>query len=406
MSISQSSVHDDQRPYFFLSYARARVPREGRHDPDRWVAKFYRDLCDDVSEVTGSAHPGFMDRETPAGAEWPAELANALSACRVFVALYSPAYFRSDYCGKEWAAFTRRIEMNGSGRAATAAIIPALWITMPDHELPAMVRSKHYVTPDFPAAYRDEGLYGIIKLNRYRDAYKQTVLKMARLIKEVANNAALMSCEPQDLLALRSAFHEHQDQRHPIRLTIAARDMGHLPEGLDAYYYGRTVREWSPYRTSADATPLAYHAERIVANLGHEPVVDTIEEYQEGAPGSPGVMLVDPWATVDRDLGERLRRIDARPLHVVVPWNEDEQNTRAEAELDRGLDETLGNSLALNGSARRLTTIEAFRAALPKAVAEAVTRHLQTVPVYPPADPPSMERPTLKGPGGGAAENR
>ncbi len=402
MGVSRTLVQDDQRPYFFLSYARSKLHREGRNDPDRWVNKFYQDLCDDVAQVTGSAHPGFMDREMPAGTEWPVQLSNALATCRVFVALYSPGYFHSDYCGKEWAAFTRRIEMHAAGGSAPPLIIPALWTPVDDDELPHAVRNTQYVQADFPSAYRAEGLYGIMKLNRYRDPYRQTVLKLARLIREVANGTPLVTCEPLDLLALRSAFLDQEGPRHSIRLTVAARDVGHLPQGPYAYYYGRTASEWAPYRTSTDATPIARYAEQIVAGLGHVPVVDTVEEYSDGEPASPGVLLVDPWATVDPEIGERLRRIDEVPRHVVVPWNE--ETTRAEADLEGGLDTTLANGLALNGSARHLTTIEAFRAALPKAVAEAVTQHLKTAPVYPPTDPPSMERPTLIGPD--AAENR
>src|SRR5215831_11319808 len=83
-------------PYFFLSYAR--TPRQDPSDPsdpDRWVHKLYRDLCEHILNLT-NAQPGsagFMDRETRPGDEWPRELAQALATCRVFVPLYSPRYF-------------------------------------------------------------------------------------------------------------------------------------------------------------------------------------------------------------------------------------------------------------------------------------------------------------------------
>jgi hypothetical protein len=46
-----------------------------------------------------------------------------------------------------------------------------------------------------------------------------------------------------------------------------------------------------------------------------------------------------------------------------------------------------------------VTTLEAFRAALPKAVYEAISRHFRTAPAYPPDEPPSMDRlPRFGGP--------
>ena len=99
------------RPYFFLSYAR--TPRRDpgdKEDPDRWVHKLYKDLCDAILQMTDALpeEAGFMDRENRLGAEWSPELTTALAACRVFVPLYSRRYFESDNCGKEWFAFARR----------------------------------------------------------------------------------------------------------------------------------------------------------------------------------------------------------------------------------------------------------------------------------------------------------
>ncbi len=101
----------DDRPYFFLSYARTpkRDPSD-RDDPDRWVNKLYKDLCGAILQMT-DARPeeaGFMDRDNKLGTEWSPELTAALAKCRVFVPLYSRRYFESDNCGREWFAFARR----------------------------------------------------------------------------------------------------------------------------------------------------------------------------------------------------------------------------------------------------------------------------------------------------------
>jgi TIR domain len=98
----------DDRPYFFLSYARTpKRDQADRSDPDRWVHKLYKDLCDEILQMTDAqpGEAGFMDRENKLGAEWSPELMTAIKACRVFVPLYSRRYFESSNCGKEWFAF-------------------------------------------------------------------------------------------------------------------------------------------------------------------------------------------------------------------------------------------------------------------------------------------------------------
>src|ERR1700735_3931988 len=101
----------DERPYFFLSYARTpkRDPSD-RDDPDRWVYRLYKDLCSAILQMTDARHEeaGFMDRENNIGSQWSPALTTALAGCRVFVPLSSRRYFESDNCGREWFAFARR----------------------------------------------------------------------------------------------------------------------------------------------------------------------------------------------------------------------------------------------------------------------------------------------------------
>src|SRR5689334_11053809 len=146
---------EDKRPHFFLSYARSRYRPEGA-DPDRWIVKLFNDLCQDVGIATGMQVPGFMDRQIPVGTAWPDHLADALANCRVFVPLFSPSYFVSDYCGKEWAAFVKRVERQAAGAERPLAIIPALWTPMSLDELPPSLHSMQNIPPGFPPAYAAE----------------------------------------------------------------------------------------------------------------------------------------------------------------------------------------------------------------------------------------------------------
>jgi hypothetical protein len=187
----QPSPADDRRPLFYLSYARSRYRPE---DSDRWVVKFFEDLCADLGQMTDSPNPGFMDRQLPVAAGWPNQIMNALSSCRVFVPLFSPAYFASEYCGKEWAAFQERAqealpEVPNAPRPMP--IVPALWMPMGSSDIPAPARSLQFISSDFPPAYTAEGLYGIMKLGRFREQYKETVLRLGAAIRDQAVRTAL-----------------------------------------------------------------------------------------------------------------------------------------------------------------------------------------------------------------------
>ncbi|MGI5326431.1 TIR-like protein FxsC [Actinomadura nitritigenes] len=389
---------DERRPHFFLSYARSRYRPE---NSDRWVVKFFDDLCQDVGHATGMQNPGFMDRQIPVGGEWPDHLADALANCRVFVALFSPAYFLSDYCGKEWAAFLKRYQALSAGLDVPSAIIPALWMPMRPDEVPQPLQSMQNVPPGFPAAYAAEGLYGIMKLGRHREHYKETVLRLAALIKERAAECALSPRSIPSLETLRSPFAENPPgaSRPAIRLALAAQSAQRLAPGRDSYYYGRTPREWTPFRSEAHTMPIGAYAGQVLTELGHRSIIDSVDEAGARPADSPSVLLVDPWAVKDRDIGKRLRQLDRDPVNVIAPFNADDPETSARAdELNGDLTEVLPNSTALHGSAKRVTSVAAFRDALPKAVNEAVTRYLKTASVHPPRTPPTMPRPTLRGP--------
>ncbi|GAA0581420.1 TIR-like protein FxsC [Actinomadura livida] len=389
---------EEARPHFFLSYAR---PRYRPEDGDRWVSKFFHDLCQDISQATGARNPGFMDRQIDVGTEWPDQLADALANCRVFVALFSPAYFTSEYCGKEWAAFLKRYYAQTAGLDSPPAIIPALWTRMEMAEIPEPLHSMQNIPPEFPPAYGSEGLYGIMKLGRFREQYKETVLRLATVIKDRAAECALPFSEVPSLATVQSPFAGAApgSPRPAIRLTLAAQAIGQLPSGRDTYYYGRTAREWTPFRTEKHTMPIGYFARQVLSELGHDSFVASADEPPQDPGGAPGLLVVDPWAVKDRVIGKRLRQIDRDPVQVLAPFNyEDPQTAKRVETLRADVAEVLPNAAALNGSAPHLTSARAFREALPKAVHEALMRHLKTTDVHPPQAPPSTPRRRLQEP--------
>jgi FxsC-like protein len=157
------------------------------------------------------------------------------------------------------------------------------------------------------------------------------------------------------------------------------------------------MSEWAPYRDSHNGTPLAAYAEQVVTDLGHEPLVESVDDPSTEPAESPTVLLVDPWVSKDPTISRSLRKIDEEPVNVLVPFNaDDEETVQAANDLSRCVDEVLARGLVLPGSVKSIPSLEAFRAALPKAVGEAISRYFKAAPAYPPAVPPTMPKPNLQ----------
>jgi|RhiMetdeSRZDD1v2_1073273.scaffolds.fasta_scaffold86363_2 TIR domain-containing protein len=115
---------------FFLSYAREdntdmRKDQRGVLNP--FVQLFYEDLCREIRSKVGllkGEEVGFFDdAKIEPGEDWPEKLASALQQSHVFIGLYSPTYFKKEYCGKEWAVFTARVEAYAKNPASRLVLV-------------------------------------------------------------------------------------------------------------------------------------------------------------------------------------------------------------------------------------------------------------------------------------------
>lgn len=206
--------------YFFLSYARG--------DDDEYVKRFYSDLCREI-RVRKGAHPneevGFLDvNSIGLGSSWPEKLVDALSTCRVFLSLYSPGYFLSETCGKEWAAFRRRLDRHQEAAGVAAnSLIPIMWYT--PTSLHPVTRAIQYRAESLGATYDELGLRQMIRLRRFRDEYEELVTALAAEIVEAAERHRLVPEPPGlSLASIESPFHR------PRATEVAAVQQTH-PEG-------------------------------------------------------------------------------------------------------------------------------------------------------------------------------
>ncbi|MGA5473150.1 TIR-like protein FxsC [Streptomyces arboris] len=321
-----------ERPYFFLSYAR--TPRYGQdgQDADLWVERLFRDLCGHVlamGDIPTGVPAGFMDREIRSGENWSERLSEVLSRCRVFVPLYSPRYFASETCGREWYAFKTRADRRRSpGRPRVdAPIVPALWVPVPAGELPDVASRLPYTESDFGERYATDGLYGLIKLRHFAEQYERAVYELAKRIVAAADTS-FEDGPPIDYRTVPSAFHSPLHQPDTLRIAVAAPTRHNLPGGLDPSRYGDTPEEWSPYSPTSPR-PLADTVIDLAFRLNSQVDVSTLAEEVErivdGRP-SPGplLLLVDRWALLLPELRDQLARLDAARepgTTVIVGWN-------------------------------------------------------------------------------------
>jgi hypothetical protein len=167
-------------PLFFLSYARA-----GGDDAEL-VRSFFRDLSTETSLLAGTLagrDVGFFDDQSlRVGMPWRDTLLSELGTAQTFVALTSPQYFASEWCGREWALFSRRlIDVN----SRSSGILPVTWVPSP---LPPVAQTIQRVEVPVVGAYRDFGLRQVMRLQRHRDDYRYIVHRLASHIVDLASN--------------------------------------------------------------------------------------------------------------------------------------------------------------------------------------------------------------------------
>jgi FxsC-like protein len=413
----------DYRPYFFLSYARTpkRDPSD-REDPDRWVYKLYRDLCDVILQLT-DAEPeeaGFMDRENKLGTEWSPELVNALQRCRVFVPLYSRRYFESSYCGKEWFAFARREVTSRARRAdVQSAIVPALWTRMNVDRLPNVALSVQFDHSALGERYSIEGFYGIMKLQNYRADYQRAVHRLAERIVDLGDSSV---ADPDDIAAhdrrspdfesLPSAFGPDSAAKMTdgqMRISVLAHAVSTLPPGRVDEYYGETPHSWSPYRPEYQQPVADYAVDLAQKCLDFKPLVESFgnggwASSGEHHPMPPALCLIDAWTAVSdvhRAQLKLLNEIEESWVSVLVPWNsKDAGLCAAEKVLRQKLREYLGSKLdsvprRCEMAASGIPTLQDFSQILPEMTMTMLKRFRKAAPAHPPSGP-VIERPRLR----------
>jgi len=347
-----------------------------------------------------------MDREIRLGTQWSEELTTALATCRVFVPLYSPRYFASENCGKEWYAFSKRVLDQRARQPNTQmAIIPALWVPVEEDSLPDVATAIQFNHHDLGDMYGQVGFFGIIKLDRFSEDYMLAVQNLARRIVEVGDKTKINQGWHTDFDTSESAFghsdvHEMPEKR--MQLTVVTVDTSNLPDGRSGQYYGRTPLQWRPYFPAAPM-PIVDYARELARYLGCKPrVISLVDHLKDVAKGvnAPGLFLIDAWAVTSQGYCDDLRRLDELDQEwtsVLHPWNTEDDQTSTANGLRESVEACLGRKLAsiprhLREQAVAIETIEDFGDVMAPMIMAMRRRFLRrSAP-----NPPDVERPRLR----------
>ena len=216
LSNEETPLFNEETP-FFLSYPRTDAKsgsQGGARSSDRLVQAFFGELCDEIAPLMHLqyADMGFMDVEgLPGGMNWHPELIHALGTCQVLVSLLSAHYLSSEWCGREWNAFTlrKRTPLNGANASVyQGCIIPVLWAPVP-FDVPAVIKDRVSIflpkptrrDPDLPHLYEQRGIFGLMRA-REEDAVSEIVGQLARLIQKIYYGQRLepREFEPHELI--------------------------------------------------------------------------------------------------------------------------------------------------------------------------------------------------------------
>jgi hypothetical protein len=191
---------------FFISYARADTKFATENE---LVKKFVDDL---TASVHAKMFPPvtdvcFYDRtDIGVGTQWPDVLEDALCTSRVAVALYSPHYFASTWCGKEFQVFLDRAAQPGTdpkSKRRPIPIIPVLWTNTP---LPLKARDIQHDDTKYPPEYREVDMRTLTKAIVYKGAYELAVEAIARSVVDAVTAADRPEYASLDLTTALSAW--------------------------------------------------------------------------------------------------------------------------------------------------------------------------------------------------------
>ncbi len=356
---------------FFVSYTRT--------DFDIYMKRFIDDLNEFLCPrraLPKDAELLFFDqRDIERGEEWDAKIAGVLQEASVMVTFYSPGYFKSPYCGKEWQLFHRRAELYQQTESANSGqnvplppvIKPVIWIPLGE-PYPAEAAKPQYQKGEAEKPENANGVLYIIKqYSKYRVLYNDFVESLGQEMLRVANRVKLPRLEPFPLLndvedafaqaappAAERAVLSGVGPDNVVFVCVAAKpdELSNVPK-LNVQAYGeRGGLEWKPF--FPDRTKGVYTLAANVATTGdmnfnpeHVEISHDLANLVRAAERDRKIVIIllDCWTARLPVYGNILSAFDSQNYincAVLVPWNKADQETiKEETALKTALGQTL-----------------------------------------------------------------
>jgi FxsC-like protein len=347
--------------YFFFSYS--------RQNNDDFLRDFYTELNKSIRDLVGLREDaGFFDQTgLEPGDFWEKRLEGALSTSRVFVAAVTAGYAKSDYCGREWAAFESRVDAytRKLGNETPALIIPILWIP-PAGRLPKEITERQYKFGNPDDDHNKNGLVRFYKLKpkyedqrvSYVDALAQYIIKLydahasfdeCASVPELAKTPSGFSLNGTPA-AQGTAAAKGPQRVHFVFGAASSADVKRAGrKNVDPY--GGGGEEWQPYFPSA--RKIGSIARQTAAldelNLWPDPMTVSADLptriRQAESLRELVVMFVDGWTAGLPEYQSALKAFDQQNYvncSVIVPLNaEDPENQSNNQKLQETLKDAL-----------------------------------------------------------------
>ncbi|MEU3184784.1 TIR-like protein FxsC [Streptomyces sp. NPDC006923] len=360
----------------FLSFS-------GDDNENDLVSDFFEDLCQEIIRITTLSrdHLGYNYAEMRAAMKWRRELSEALGSCKVFIPLYSPRYFASEFCGKEWWAFSQRLEQYAASTPAPEPnmIFPVIWegvfhdrVRLPKTAADIWARQR-----ELGERYAKTGLRQLVQLKHHRDytaQYHEIIYMLGERVAGLINESPLtpdsVSSELDDLYnafadpeigPVAATVSKQAEEKSAVtaavpgppafpsgpkhvRLVVASGtsgDLGSLRQ--DTSHYGARQDDWAPYTPDAPEPVLIYAAEvatelRLVPHP--EEFDDEVAQLLDKAEANNelAVIILDPWTVAMDHRQAALEEYDKRlsiNAGMVVPESACDSETTDNADALR-----------------------------------------------------------------------
>jgi TIR domain len=305
----------------FVSYSRLNV----RYPEDAsLVRRLVRDLEADLTQhpqILGNDDVCFFDTTNiETGTDWNEELSDAVARSRLAVALFSPSYFTSVWCGREFQVFLDR-RRAVVGTPPPVAIIPVIWMRhnqVPDAANVFQDTDDAIPSSPFPADYRQVGLRQIMLLNS-ESQYTQARIALGARILKVAQDPRLPELPQVDLRNYGSAW--------AAPPTSVARPVSDSVTKTYFVFLSNSGWHWRPYPEQKSVGAMA---QQITGDIGvqyEEIPCDAAlraKLHDTNHRRIPTVLITDPSSLTNETITSEMQDYDNRyylNCGVIVPWD-------------------------------------------------------------------------------------